>query len=213
MVNNILRRSWWRDSSWTRLYAVSGAVWKSAKSTAAVTCSTWMWPHFLHISRGLKFFISQVDPPYSYIISAGWPTLYTSKVRRRWPLMVAWSSWTQSCSDASCWPALFLLAGVLNLKGSLTRDFRLQVFFMNQCPPGPQVIQWGCFEFFRKFAEIFANEYLSPVSTTPAINCSAVSTTPAIYPCHGEITKKPKIFCRCQRHRRKTVRWCQWHRR
>jgi hypothetical protein len=30
----------------------------------------------------------------------------------------------------------------------------------------------GRFEFFRKFAEIFANEYLSPVSTTPAINCS-----------------------------------------
>ena len=42
------------------------------------------------------------------------------------------------------------------LKGSLTRDFRLQVFFMNQCPPGPQVFNWGRFEFFRKFAEIFA---------------------------------------------------------
>jgi hypothetical protein len=45
-------------------------------------------------------------------------------------------------------------------KGSLTRDFRLQVFFMNQCPPGPQVFHWGCLEFFRKFAEMFANEYL-----------------------------------------------------
>ncbi len=42
-------------------------------------------------------------------------------------------------------------------KGSLTRDFRLQVFFMNQCPPGLQVIHWSHFEFFRKFAEIFAN--------------------------------------------------------
>jgi hypothetical protein len=41
---------------------------------------------------------------------------------------------------------------------------------MNQCPPGPQVFHWGRFEFFRNFAEIFANEYLSPVSTTPAIN-------------------------------------------
>ncbi len=68
---------------------------------------------------------------------------------------------------------------------------------MNQYPPGPQVFRWGCFEFFRKFAEIFANEYLSPVSTTPAINCSAVSMTPAknlspvslIHPCHREITK------------------------
>jgi hypothetical protein len=36
------------------------------------------------------------------------------------------------------------------LKGSLTRDFRLQVFFMNQCPPGPQVFHWSHFEFFSK---------------------------------------------------------------
>jgi hypothetical protein len=49
-------------------------------------------------------------------------------------------------------PCLFF-----NFKGSLTRDFRLQVFFMNQCPPGPQVFHWSHFEFFRKFAEIFAN--------------------------------------------------------
>ncbi len=46
---------------------------------------------------------------------------------------------------------------ILWLKGSLTRDFRSQFFFMNQCPPGPQVFHWGHFEFFRKFAEIFAN--------------------------------------------------------
>ncbi len=37
---------------------------------------------------------------------------------------------------------------------------------------------WGRFEFFWKFAEIFANEYLSLVSTTPAKNLSLVSTTP-----------------------------------
>ena len=43
------------------------------------------------------------------------------------------------------------------VKGSLTRDFRSQFFFMNQCPPGPPVFHWGRFEFFRKFAEIFAN--------------------------------------------------------
>jgi hypothetical protein len=29
---------------------------------------------------------------------------------------------------------------------------------MNQCPPGSQVFHWGRFEFFRKFAEIFAND-------------------------------------------------------
>ncbi len=56
---------------------------------------------------------------------------------------------------------------------------------MNQCPPGSQVFHWGRFEFFRKFAEIFANSCLSLVSTTPAKSCSAVSMTPAISPCHG----------------------------
>ncbi len=50
---------------------------------------------------------------------------------------------------------------------SLTRDFRLQVFFINQCPWAPY---WGRFEFFWKLADIFANECLSQVSTTPAIN-------------------------------------------
>ncbi|MFO0001890.1 MAG: hypothetical protein ACK559_12245, partial [bacterium] len=29
-------------------------------------------------------------------------------------------------------------------------DFLLQVFFMNQCPPGPQVFHWSHIEFFRK---------------------------------------------------------------
>ncbi len=31
------------------------------------------------------------------------------------------------------------------IKWCLTWDFRLQVFFMNQCPPGPQVFHWGRF--------------------------------------------------------------------
>jgi hypothetical protein len=81
--------------------------------------------------------------------------------------------------------------------------FSTSGFFHESVSPRPPVFHWGCFEFFQKFAEIFANEYLSPVSLTPAINCSGVSTTPAknvspvstipaINPCHGEITKKPK---------------------
>jgi hypothetical protein len=37
---------------------------------------------------------------------------------------------------------------------------------MNHCPPGPQVFHGGRFEFFRKFAEIFANECSSPVNDT-----------------------------------------------
>ncbi len=35
---------------------------------------------------------------------------------------------------------------------NLKRVFRLQVFFMNQCPPGPKVFHWSLFfEFFQKF--------------------------------------------------------------
>ncbi len=120
--------------------------------------------------------------------------------------LVSWLD-SQSVGRFGCWSVGCLL------KGSLTQDFRLQVFFMNQCPPGPQVFLWGCLEFFQKFAEILANEYLSPVS-----NCSAVSTTPAknllpvstINPCHAwRITKNHKIFRRCQRHSQKTVHRCQ----
>ncbi len=51
-------------------------------------------------------------------------------------------------------------------------------FFHESVSPGLLSILLGSFDhfdFFRKFAEIIANE--SAVSTTPAINCSAVSTT------------------------------------
>jgi hypothetical protein len=78
------------------------------------------------------------------------------------------------------------------VKGSLTRDFRLQVFFMNQCPPGPRVFSWGRFDFFRKFAEIFAKEWLLPVSTMPAINLLPVTTTPEINLSLTLLNKLPK---------------------
>jgi hypothetical protein len=41
---------------------------------------------------------------------------------------------------------------------------------MNQFPPSPRVSHWDRFEFFRKFAEIFASKGAPPVSTTPAAN-------------------------------------------
>ncbi len=53
-------------------------------------------------------------------------------------------------------------------KGSLTRDFRQQICFINQCPPGPWVSHKDHFEFFWKLAEIFANKCVLAVSTTPA---------------------------------------------
>jgi len=64
------------------------------------------------------------------------------------------------------------------LKGTVSRDFLLLVFFMNQFPPSPRVLHLDRFEFFRKFAEIFANQGAPPVSTTPVANLPPVSTTP-----------------------------------
>ncbi len=55
--------------------------------------------------------------------------------------------------------------------------FSIQVFFMHQCPPGSWVFPWGRFELFRKFTEIFSNECLSPVSTTPEAFSRQMATT------------------------------------
>ncbi len=93
-------------------------------------------------------------------------------------------------------------------KGTVSRDFLLLDFFMNQFPPSPRVSHYDRFEFFQKFAEIFASQgappanvatsfasvvdtggkfatgvndtsgKLPPVSTTPAANFPPVSMTP-----------------------------------
>ncbi len=61
-----------------------------------------------------------------------------------------------------------------DLKGTVSRDFLLLVFFMNQFPPSPRVFHLDRFEFFRKFAEIFASQGAPPVSTTPVANFSTI---------------------------------------
>jgi hypothetical protein len=55
-------------------------------------------------------------------------------------------------------------------KGTVSRDFRLLVFFINQFPPSTRVYQYGHLEFFRKFAEIFAAQGAPPVSLKPVAN-------------------------------------------
>ncbi len=55
------------------------------------------------------------------------------------------------------------------LKGSLTRYFRLQAFFMNLFPPGPWVSHWGHFKFFTKFADVFEIKFITG-APTPVIN-------------------------------------------
>ncbi len=64
------------------------------------------------------------------------------------------------------------------LKGTVSRDFLLLVFFMNQFPPSPRVFHLDRFEFFRKFAEIFASQGAPPVSMTPVAKLPPVLTTP-----------------------------------
>ncbi len=46
----------------------------------------------------------------------------------------------------------------MTFKGSLTRDFRRQAFFMNKFPSGPWVSHWGHFEFLQQFAKIFESK-------------------------------------------------------
>jgi hypothetical protein len=48
------------------------------------------------------------------------------------------------------------------LKGTVSRDFRLLVFFMNQFPPSTRVYHYGHFEFFQKVAEIFVDQGAPP---------------------------------------------------
>ncbi len=59
----------------------------------------------------------------------------------------------------------------------MSRDFLRLVFFMNQFRPHPRVFRLDRFEFFRKFAEIFASQGAPPVSTTPVANLPPVSMT------------------------------------
>jgi hypothetical protein len=72
-----------------------------------------------------------------------------------------------------------ILRSFLLFKGTVSRDFLLLVFFMDQLPPSPRVFHLDRFEFFRKFAEIFVSQCAPPVSTTPVANLPPVSTTPA----------------------------------
>jgi hypothetical protein len=67
-----------------------------------------------------------------------------------------------------------IILGINEFKGTVSRVFLLLVFFMNQFAPSPRVIRKDRFEFFRKFAEIFASLCAPPVSTTPTAKFSTI---------------------------------------
>jgi hypothetical protein len=52
-------------------------------------------------------------------------------------------------------------------------------FFHESVSPCPRVLRLDRFDFFRKFAEIFASQGAPPVSTIPVANLPPVSATPA----------------------------------
>jgi hypothetical protein len=79
------------------------------------------------------------------------------------------------------------------LTGTVSRDFLLLVFFLNQFPPSPRVSHLDRLEFFRKFAEIFASKGAPPVSTTPVANLPLVER------------RRLKNCRRYQRHRRQIL--------
>ncbi len=62
-----------------------------------------------------------------------------------------------------------LISGCRYLKGTVSRDFLLLVFFHESVSP-----HLDRFEFFRKFAEIFASQGALPVSATPVANFSTI---------------------------------------
>ncbi len=72
---------------------------------------------------------------------------------------------------------LMLPPGLTEIKGSLTRDFRLQVFFMNQCPPGPQVLHWSLLNFFENSRSIRELIFITGVVDTGDKLFSGVNDT------------------------------------
>ena len=95
------------------------------------------------------------------------------------------------------------IRGISNilLKGTVSRDFLLLVFFMNQFPPSPRVFHLDRFKVFLKFAEIFASQGAPPVSTTPVDRCQRHRRQN----CRRYKRHQRQICHRCQRHRRQIL--------
>ncbi len=94
----------------------------------------------------------------------------------------------------------------------MSRDFRLLVFSMDQFPPSIWVYHYSHFDFFRKFAEIFAAQGTQPVSTTPAANLPPVLLIPVAI-CHRRHWHQWQICRRYHWHRWQICHRCQQHKR
>ncbi len=66
--------------------------------------------------------------------------------------------------------SLTFYEGLSRVKGSLTQNFRLQVFLRNQFPLGPRYTMREISIFLQKFAEIFERKGKSIMPMTHKIN-------------------------------------------
>ncbi len=108
----------------------------------------------------------------------------------------------------------------MSLKGQCHEIFCFWFFSWISFPP-PKVFHLDRFEFFRKFAEIFASQGAPPISMTPVANLPPLSTTPAtkLPPVSTTpvanlppVSATPVANCqRYQRHRRQICHRCRWH--
>jgi hypothetical protein len=124
-----------------------------------------------HFKKGLAFSLLKVNKILNKVRPVIHIIIYVFLVARHKHSLPYHYSLLLGC-PIGCTPALHLV-GIL-LKGTVSRDFLLLVFFMHQFPPSPRVFRLDHFEFFRKFAEIFASQGAPPVSTTPLANLPPV---------------------------------------
>jgi hypothetical protein len=68
---------------------------------------------------------------------------------------------------------------------------------MNQCPPGPQVLQWSLFDFFPKFADIRELMFITGVNDTDDELFSSVNDTGEKFIAGVVVTGEQFIFPRC----------------
>ncbi len=102
------------------------------------------------VTLGMLFVISQVPyyiGKYSICVHKECHNrvgLYSTVVTK----LTLWSCYWECCCSVHCsWDTFMALmiwceqakGAKVFIKGSLTRDFRHQFFFLNQCPPGPWV--------------------------------------------------------------------------
>jgi len=85
-----------------------------------------------------------------------------------------------------------------SLKGSLTRDFRLQVFFMNQCPPGPQVPSNRVISSSFSHTTFFSQNFMK----VPFIFFLAVNSLNLIFEFfqNSQRYSRFNVYHRCQQH-------------